>query len=73
MVHQEHERAALCGRKLQARCRALREKRARFGMRPRANALPGIMQEKGEIKDEGVGNGLEQLPVGAQFRIFGVP
>ncbi len=73
MIDQEDERAALFGRKLQPRCHALREKRARFGMRPRANAFPGVVQKQGEIKHVGIGNGLEQFLVGTQLRVLGVP
>ena len=59
MIHQEDERAALRGGKFQAHGRALREKCARFGMRARADRAPGVVQEKGEIKNKRVREFLE--------------
>lgn len=36
-------------------------------MRPRADSLPGVVQEEGEVKNVGIGQGLEEFSVGLQF------
>ena len=72
MIHQQHERAALLGRKLQPRRHALGEKCACLGMGPCADAFAGIVQEQGEIENVGIGDGLEQFLVGTQLRVIGV-
>ena len=55
-----------CARgKLEADRRALREKRAGFGMRPRSDRPAGVVQEKREIEDERVLEFFEELAIRA--------
>ena len=55
MIDQEHERCGAASElKLQTRRDRLREKRARFGVRPRADAFARVVEQQREIEDKGI-------------------
>ena len=63
MIHQQDQHFTLGRIKLQSPCHSLGEHGTGLRMRPGPDRLAGIMQQKGKIEDERIGELFEQFPI----------